>query len=267
MLLLVSDVTAPPFFLFHSSASDLLSARRQPALSYRLPSARICIEVQVGGACCSAPTLTPLDVLFPQISGADWGQAETTYNLYEVLFKVHKVRSMVSDDLSRCRHSKQKTTCWLSHPRFQILGQQLTQVMTADGEMGFCALCKFLRKKNLCCSQPLLLAHPFGNLFLFNIRNGFYTSPMLVTTTPVQCSLAFFLFPGEASFKRAANRGLKRDRFFLFSLFNIYSGLTIIKTTFNFTINTLSAICWNQFISWRTHFTRNSEIKILYSKK
>lgn len=30
--------------------------------------------------------------LFPQISAADWGQAETTYNLYEVLFKVHKVR-------------------------------------------------------------------------------------------------------------------------------------------------------------------------------
>lgn len=26
-----------------------------------------------------------------QISAADWGQAETTYNLYEVLFKVHKV--------------------------------------------------------------------------------------------------------------------------------------------------------------------------------
>lgn len=27
-----------------------------------------------------------------QISDADWGQAETTYNLCEVLFKVHKVR-------------------------------------------------------------------------------------------------------------------------------------------------------------------------------
>ncbi|XP_075879559.1 gamma-2-syntrophin isoform X2 [Nelusetta ayraudi] len=27
----------------------------------------------------------------PPISGADWGQAETTYNLYEVLFKVHKL--------------------------------------------------------------------------------------------------------------------------------------------------------------------------------
>lgn len=26
-----------------------------------------------------------------QISPADWGHAETTYNLYEVLFKVHKV--------------------------------------------------------------------------------------------------------------------------------------------------------------------------------
>lgn len=26
-----------------------------------------------------------------QVSAADWGQAETTYNLYEVLFKVHKV--------------------------------------------------------------------------------------------------------------------------------------------------------------------------------
>lgn len=33
-----------------------------------------------------------LMVLF-QISAADWGQAETTYNLYEVLFKVHKVSS------------------------------------------------------------------------------------------------------------------------------------------------------------------------------
>ncbi|KAK2891565.1 gamma-2-syntrophin isoform X2 [Channa argus] len=27
----------------------------------------------------------------PPISGTDWGQAETTYNLYEVLFKVHKL--------------------------------------------------------------------------------------------------------------------------------------------------------------------------------
>ncbi|KAK5857036.1 hypothetical protein PBY51_010305 [Eleginops maclovinus] len=27
----------------------------------------------------------------PPISAADWGQAETTYNLYEVLFKVHKL--------------------------------------------------------------------------------------------------------------------------------------------------------------------------------
>lgn len=32
-------------------------------------------------------------MLTSQISAADWGQAETTYNLYEVLFKVHKVRS------------------------------------------------------------------------------------------------------------------------------------------------------------------------------
>lgn len=36
----------------------------------------------------------PLHLLFLhvcQISAADWGQAETSYNLYEVLFKVHKV--------------------------------------------------------------------------------------------------------------------------------------------------------------------------------
>lgn len=30
-------------------------------------------------------------VFISQINAADWGQAETTYNLYEVLFKVHKV--------------------------------------------------------------------------------------------------------------------------------------------------------------------------------
>lgn len=27
-----------------------------------------------------------------QVGAADWGRAETSYNLYEVLFKVHKVR-------------------------------------------------------------------------------------------------------------------------------------------------------------------------------
>lgn len=35
--------------------------------------------------------ISPSLMFISQISAADWGQAETTYNLYEVLFKVHKV--------------------------------------------------------------------------------------------------------------------------------------------------------------------------------
>lgn len=132
MLLFLSDVNPPPpsahspFFVAKFSVWSAVSQAVVPTkLPACLPAARICIWVQVGVACCSAaaaPTLTPLDVLFPQISGSDWGQAETTYNLYEVLFKVHKVRLRAAAaeglrattrvlfgrgcvDLSRCRHS------------------------------------------------------------------------------------------------------------------------------------------------------------------
>ncbi|KAG7510312.1 gamma-2-syntrophin [Solea senegalensis] len=40
----------------------------------------------------------------PPISAADWGHAETTYNLYEVLFKVHKVCREGGCCDSKCHH-------------------------------------------------------------------------------------------------------------------------------------------------------------------
>uniref|UniRef100_A0A3Q2D8H9 Syntrophin, gamma 2 n=1 Tax=Cyprinodon variegatus TaxID=28743 RepID=A0A3Q2D8H9_CYPVA len=40
---------------------------------------------------CSIPAHSSNCFYCPQIGAPDWGQAETTYNLYEVLFKVHKL--------------------------------------------------------------------------------------------------------------------------------------------------------------------------------
>ncbi|XP_030299409.1 gamma-2-syntrophin isoform X2 [Sparus aurata] len=58
--------------------------------------ARECTEGSAAGGTTAFKFLAlrgPYFYIFrnPPISAADWGQAETTYNLYEVLFKVHKL--------------------------------------------------------------------------------------------------------------------------------------------------------------------------------